>query len=113
MCGEPAPRMIRSGSPTPAITPATSECRGFTVTTTRGPANAAVVSNGDDLNHFSPNYFGKGFKWQLPDLEGSERAYRLAKVGYEQAGRKVLDATVGGKLEVFPKVSYPDLFSKE
>ncbi len=77
---------------------------------TRGPANAAVVSNGDDPNHFSPNYFGKGFKWQLPDLEGSERAYRLANAAYATAGRKVLDATVGGRLSVFPKIAYKSLF---
>jgi hypothetical protein len=77
---------------------------------TQGPANAAVVSNGDDPNHFSPNYFGKGFKWQLPDLEGSERAYRLAKAAYEAAGRRVLDATVGGKLSIFPKITYDSLF---
>ncbi|HEX7621555.1 MAG TPA: hypothetical protein VF359_10205, partial [Anaerolineales bacterium] len=78
--------------------------------TTQGPANAAIVSNGDDPNHFSPNYFGKGFKWQLPDLEGSERAYRLARTAYEAAGRKVWDATVGGKLSVFPKTAYDSLF---
>jgi Protein of unknown function DUF115 len=77
---------------------------------TQGPANAAVVSSGDDLNHFSPNYFGKGFKWQLPDLEGSERAYRLAKAAYEAAGRRVWDATVGGRLSIFPKTPYDSLF---
>jgi Protein of unknown function DUF115 len=77
---------------------------------TQGPANSAVVSNGDDPNHFSTNYFGKGFKWQLPDLEGSERAYRLAKSAYEAEGRIVRDATVGGKLSVFPKIVYGSLF---
>jgi hypothetical protein len=77
---------------------------------TQGPANKAVVSQGDDPNHFSPNYFGAGFKWQLPDLEGSERAYKLAKNAYENNGRRVLDATVGGKLTVFPKVDYNSLF---
>jgi hypothetical protein len=77
---------------------------------TQGPANAAVVSNGDDPNHFSPNYFGKGFKWQLPDLEGSERAFHQAKAAYEAAGRRVLDATVGGRLSVFPKTTYDSLF---
>lgn len=76
----------------------------------KGPANAAVVSSGDDPNHFSPNYFGKGFKWQLPDLEGSERAYHLAKDFYEAAGRRVWDATVGGILTIFPKVDYIGLF---
>jgi hypothetical protein len=77
---------------------------------TQGPANVAVVSNGDDPNHFSPNYFGEGFKWQLPDLEGSERAYHMAKIAYEAAGRRVLDATVGGRLSVFTKTTFDSLF---
>jgi hypothetical protein len=77
---------------------------------TQGPANQAVISQGDDPNHFAPNYFGKGFKWQLPDLEGSERAYRLAKAAYEAGGHSVWDATVGGKLSVFPKTDYTSLF---
>jgi hypothetical protein len=78
--------------------------------TTQGPANQAIVSQGEDPNHFSPNYFGPGFKWQLPDLEGSERAYKLAKNAYENNGRRVLDATIGGKLTIFPKVDYNSLF---
>jgi hypothetical protein len=77
---------------------------------TQGLANQAVVSQGDDPNHFSPNYFGAGFKWQLPDLEGSERAYKLAKNAFENNGRRVLDATIGGKLTIFPKVDYNSLF---
>lgn len=80
--------------------------------TTQGPANQAVVSQGDDPNHFASNYFGKGFKWQLPDLEGSERAYRLAKAAYEQAGRRVIDATVNGKLTIFPKREYGSLVAE-
>ena len=78
--------------------------------TSKGQANKAVVSEGDDLNHFAPNYFGKGFKWQLPDLEGNERAYRMAHEAYSQAGRSIVDATVGGKLTIFPKVEYNSLF---
>jgi hypothetical protein len=77
---------------------------------TQGTANQAVVSQGDDPNHFAPNYFGKGFKWQLPDLPGSERAYKIALETYSQAGRRVLDATIGGKLTIFPKVDYRSLF---
>ncbi|MEW6568843.1 MAG: hypothetical protein AB1449_11895, partial [Chloroflexota bacterium] len=77
---------------------------------TKGQANVTVVSDGADPNHFSPEYFGKGFRWQLPDLEASERAYHLAFKAYQAAGRVVLDATVGGKLTVFPKVDYDSLF---
>jgi hypothetical protein len=77
---------------------------------TKGPANAVVTSQGDDPNHFSAQYFGKGFRWQLPDLEGSERAYRFARDAYEADGRQILDATVGGKLAVFSKTDYEGLF---
>ncbi len=78
--------------------------------TTKGKPNETVTSQGDDPNHFNSAYFGKGFRWQLPDLETSEMAYRMAKAAFEQDGRKVLDATVGGKLTVFPKVDYDRLF---
>ena len=77
---------------------------------TKGDANKTITSQGDDPNHFAPNYFGKGFKWQLPDLETSERAYRMAKTAYAADGREVLDATIGGKLTVFPKIDYLSLF---
>lgn len=77
---------------------------------TRGRPNVTVTSEGSDPDHFSPAYFGKGFRWQLPDLEASEEAYRMARKAFEGAGRTIVDATLGGKLEVFPKVDYDDLF---
>ncbi len=76
----------------------------------KGEANKTIVSDGDDPNHFSPGYFGKGFRWQLPDLETSEIGYAMARTAYERAGRQVLDATIGGKLTIFPKVEYDKLF---
>jgi len=78
--------------------------------TTKGPANTVVVSSGDDPNHFSGSYFGQGFKWQLPDLDGSERSYRLARQAYEADGRKIVDATVNGKLTIFEKKDFKSLF---
>lgn len=77
---------------------------------TKGKANTTVVSQGDDPNHFHPGYFGKGFRWQLPDLEKSEVGYRMARKAFEEDGRKVLDATVNGKLTIFDKVDYNSLF---
>ena len=78
--------------------------------TSKGDANKTVVSQGDDPNHFAPDYFGKGYKWQLPDLDTSEIGYAFAREAYQKAGREVLDATVGGKLTLFPKVDYNSLF---
>lgn len=77
---------------------------------TQGPAHKLVVSENDDPNHFSGSYFGRGVRWQLPDLDTSEIAYTLAKEAYRRAGREIVDATIEGKLEVFPKVDYASLF---
>ena len=73
--------------------------------TASGAANSIARRSGDDMNHFDPNYFKSGSYWGVPDLEGSERVYRLAKHAFDRAGRVVLDATIGGKLSVFPKIS--------
>lgn len=69
----------------------------------KGKPNQLVTATEADRNHFDPNYFGPGVQWQLPDLDISERAYVLARDRYATAGRTILDATVGGKLTVFPK----------
>jgi hypothetical protein len=78
--------------------------------TTKGKPNTTIVSDGDDPNHFNPSYFGKGFRWQLPDLETSEIGYRMARDAYQADGRQILDATVDGKLDIFPKVDFTTLF---
>jgi hypothetical protein len=76
----------------------------------KGTPNTTITSTGDDPNHFNPGYFGKGFRWQLPDLDTSEIAYNMAKDAYQYDGREILDATVGGKLTIFPKVAFESLF---
>lgn len=77
---------------------------------TQGQPNVTIQSTGSDPNHFSADYFGQGFRWQLPDLQASERAYRLARSAFEADGRRIVDATLGGQLTVFPKVNFDDLF---
>lgn len=77
---------------------------------TKGAPNKEIVSQGTDENHFHPDYFGKGVRWQLPDLERSEMAYRLAKQAFEAAGRRIIDATVDGHLTIFPKADYREIF---
>jgi hypothetical protein len=75
-----------------------------------GTPHTVVVSESQDPDHFDTRYFSHGTKWQLPDLKTSEYAYRLAREAYEAEGRQILDATIGGKLQVFPKVDYNSLF---
>jgi len=80
------------------VVPETSDIDGLT-----------ILSNEDDPNHFHPEYFGKGKKWHFPKLHNCEKVYRHARAEYERDGREVLDATIGGKLEVFDKVDYDTL----
>lgn len=70
----------------------------------------AYTSQVDDPNHFDPTYFGKGYRWHAPMTERMELGYiRAAKV-FERFGRKIYNATVGGRLDVLERVEYKDLF---
>ncbi len=68
-------------------------------------------SNGDDPNHFHPEYFGAGYRWHDPQVGRMEQAYVKAKQMYDLNGRKIFNASVGGKLEVFERKTYDELFN--
>lgn len=76
----------------------------------KGKPNTTEIRNTKDDNHFHPEYFPKGSRWQLPDLNRSELAYQTARDAFEKDGRTILDATVNGKCQVFPKVRFETLF---
>lgn len=71
-----------------------------------GESGLPVISQGSDQNHFSPNYFGKGTVWQLPNFHAMEHGYRMIRELYKQDERIIVDGTVGGKLDIFPKVNF-------
>ena len=72
---------------------------------TKGISNAIVLSEEKDENHFDPNYFAGGVRWQLPDIAASECYYILANTIFTENKRKVFNATDGGKLEIFPRIA--------
>lgn len=69
-----------------------------------------LVSNEDDVNHFHPDYFGKGKKWHDPKVYNVALNYEFAKENFEADGRNIYNATVGGKLEIFERKSFDELF---
>jgi hypothetical protein len=69
------------------------------------------TSQEDDINHFHPDYFGKGKKWHDPKLDRVLMNYQKCKEEFEADGRKIYNATVGGKLELFERRDYSSLFS--
>ncbi|MFH0882963.1 MAG: 6-hydroxymethylpterin diphosphokinase MptE-like protein [bacterium] len=72
-----------------------------------------ILSDSEDSNHFDPTYFGKGYRWHVPQIKLIEMAYRKAKEEYEKDGRSIYNATPGTKLDVFDKVDYASLFDTE
>jgi hypothetical protein len=68
-------------------------------------------STEDDPNHFNPTYFGKGYRWHDPRTDLMTRSYKIARWIYEEEGRQLLNATIGGELEVLERVDYCSLFS--
>lgn len=77
----------------------------------QGPANQPVTAGAKDESHFDPRYFANGVQWQLPDLLQSEVHYLLAREAFESDGRLVANATVGGRLEIFQRMSLEDFLA--
>lgn len=71
-----------------------------------------IESTEDDINHFHPDYFGKGKKWHDPQLEQVLANYMNCKINYELDGRNIYNATIGGKLEIFERRNYSSLFNE-
>ena len=64
----------------------------------------------DDKNHFHPDYFGKGFRWHDPQVNKMVEAYQQARRVVDANGAAIHNATVGGRLEVFDRRAFGDLF---
>lgn len=64
-----------------------------------------------DPNHFDHRYHATGDRWNLPPDGGHDRSFELVDSLCKQVGVQVLNATHGGRLEVFPRVDYQELVS--
>ena len=73
-----------------------------------GEAGDAQRMGKVDPNHFDGSYFANQ-TWQLAGLERSEDSYRVAEREYRRAGRRIIDATVGGHWDGWEKGDYQEL----
>jgi hypothetical protein len=64
-----------------------------------------IESQESDVNHIHPDYFGPGYRWHDPEVDRMEVAYRGARRALEKIGVRVINSTVGGRLEVFDRAS--------
>lgn len=60
----------------------------------------------DDVNHFLPNYFPKGVRWQAPDLVESDLNYMLSRIELGKLGIKVVNYSATTQLTVFDRYEY-------
>lgn len=68
---------------------------------------------GAERNYFAAGYVPDGAAHIAPDLESSRCAFAAAQRQAAADGRfRILNATRGGKLEVFPRVDFDDLFPR-
>jgi hypothetical protein len=68
-----------------------------------------IHSQVEDVNHIHPDYFGPGYRWHDPNILRMELAYRSARQELESLGVRVLNATIGGQLEIFERISFDSL----
>lgn len=61
-------------------------------------AGRVVTSTADDPNHFDADYFGPGRRWHLPKTDRMLIAFRHAARVYATHGRRLFNATPGGRL---------------
>lgn len=79
-------------------------------TTTEGDPDALIATADDDADHFDPDYFGAGKRFHEPHVDRMIFHYKQCKRACDELGVGVYNATVGGRLEVFPRVDHRELF---
>jgi hypothetical protein len=114
-CYEALPALANRGS-TPYITFQIAYYMGFEEIAIIGADHnfpdikplAVVENNEEDKFHFHKDYHKKGEKNQYPDKIKLDMNFRDVRLAFEEKGRKVYNATEGGHLEIFERISLKD-----
>jgi hypothetical protein len=77
-----------------------------------GNVNETQKVHGDS-NHFIKDYFPKGSTWETPDLLSSEYFYKEALTEFEKHGKEIIDCSVDGKCNIFPKMKLENIINQE
>lgn len=76
--------------------------------------NEVESQDNDDPNHFDPRYFGKGRKYHQPTEEVMSNIFesiKRVKKNICKTDSAIYNATYGGRLELFERVEYKNLFN--
>ena len=72
-----------------------------------------VLIGKGETNHFHPDYRPIGESWNPPKLEVTEAALTHGREFAKDLGVKIVNATRGGELEVFPRESLEEVLLRE
>jgi hypothetical protein len=73
--------------------------------------SSIIVTEENDQNHFTPNYYTKGERWHDPNVDRMEKGFAAARNHFSKNNRTVLNATYQGHLEVFERKEYTEIFN--
>ena len=75
----------------------------------------AVITKGEDLNHFDPNYFGDGAVWLPYSPKMVEANYRLATKAFYKDGRELWNASTETLLsdKIIPRIDFDSIWEGE
>lgn len=70
-----------------------------------------VETIGEDVNHFTKDYYPKGVKWFVPQVDRMAESYLMARKAFEEDSRKIYNASLitGLSEEVLPRIDYEKL----
>jgi hypothetical protein len=71
-----------------------------------------VLKSEGEVNHFHRDYRKPGETWTMPRLDKQQEAFACAKTAFERHGGKVCNASRSTRLDVFPKISFDDVFPR-
>lgn len=69
-----------------------------------------ITSRENDLNHFHPDYFGKGKRYHDPHVDRMQKSIEYSYQVLKKNGCSLYNATCGGNLINVPRVSFIKLF---
>jgi hypothetical protein len=74
------------------------------------PKGIQLTAEGES-NHFHPDYRPVGEKWNIPNLDVQLKTFAKVRAYAQNAGIDIYNATRGGRLEVFDRISLDAVFS--
>lgn len=67
-----------------------------------------VISQGEDVHHFTEDFYSEGTHFYLPTVDKMEESYLMARKAFEEEGRRIYNASTKTALseDILPRVDF-------